>query len=72
MYTNASMLPFLRMFGKSKKQAHKQGILEMFWKVQVNSSILNAIKQVPRYVMFLKELYTNKHKLKGNEVPKRY
>ena len=39
----------------------------MFWKVLVNILLLDAIKQVPRYAKFLKELCTNKRKLKGNE-----
>ena len=34
----------------------------------VNISLLDAIKQVPHYAKSLKELCTNKHKLKGNEV----
>ena len=36
--------------------------------VQVNIPLLDAIKQVPRYAKFLKELFTTKRKLKGNEV----
>ena len=43
-------------------------MLETFRKVQVNVPLLNAIKQVPRYAKFLKELCTTKRKLKGNEV----
>ena len=37
-------------------------------KVQVNIPLLDAIKQVPRYAKFLKELCTTKRKLKGNEI----
>jgi hypothetical protein len=33
----------------------------------VNIPLLDAIKQIPRYVKILKELCTNKGKLKGNE-----
>ena len=33
----------------------------------MNIPLLNAIKQVPRYAKFLKELCTNKRKLRGNE-----
>ena len=39
----------------------------MFRKVEINIPLLDAIKQVPRYAKFLKELCTNKRKLKGNE-----
>ena len=43
-------------------------MLDVFWKVHVNISLLDAIEQVPHYAKFLKKLCTNKHKLKGNEV----
>ena len=36
-------------------------------KVEVNIPLLDAIKQIPRYAKFLKELCTNKRKLKGSE-----
>ena len=42
-------------------------ILETFRKVEVNIPLLDAIKQIPRYANFLKELCTHKRKLKGNE-----
>jgi len=42
-------------------------ILETFKKVEVNIPLLEAIKQIPRYAKFLKELCTNKKRLKGNE-----
>ena len=44
-----------------------QEILETLKKVQINKPLLNAIKQVPRYAKFLKELCTTKRKLVGNE-----
>ena len=36
--------------------------------MHVNIPLLDAIKQVSHYAKFPKELYTNKRKLKGNEV----
>uniref|UniRef100_A0A151UGF4 Retrovirus-related Pol polyprotein from transposon opus n=1 Tax=Cajanus cajan TaxID=3821 RepID=A0A151UGF4_CAJCA len=42
-------------------------ILESFKKVEVNIPLLDAIKQIPRYAKFLKDLCTHKRKLKGNE-----
>nr|KYP35319.1 hypothetical protein KK1_043653 [Cajanus cajan] len=42
-------------------------ILETFRKVEVNIPLLDAIKQIPRYAKFLKDLCTHKRKLKGNE-----
>ncbi|KAL0292722.1 UNVERIFIED_CONTAM: hypothetical protein Sangu_3251300 [Sesamum angustifolium] len=41
-------------------------ILETFRKVEVNIPLLDAIKKIPRYARFLKEL-CSKGKLKGNE-----
>ena len=49
------------------EEAEKE-ILETFRKVEVNIPLLDAIKQIPRYAKFLKELSTNKRKLKeGSE-----
>jgi len=42
-------------------------ILETFRKVEVNIPLLDAIKQIPRYAKFLKELCTHIRRLKGNE-----
>ena len=42
-------------------------ILETFRIVEVNIPLLDEIKQIPRYAKFLKELCTNKQKLKGSE-----
>ena len=61
--TNISSLPFPSRFANSEKE-----MFDMFLKVHVNIPLLDAIKQVPRYAKFLKELCTNKRKLKGNEV----
>ncbi|XP_031274923.1 uncharacterized protein LOC116133349 [Pistacia vera] len=55
-------------FATSKKEEHEQEILDTFRKLHVNIPLLDAIKQVPRYEKFLKELCINKRKLKGNEV----
>ena len=43
-------------------------ILETFRKVEVNILLLDAIRQVPKYAKFLKELCTSKRKLKDNEI----
>ncbi|XP_023752200.1 uncharacterized protein LOC111900555 [Lactuca sativa] len=42
-------------------------ISDTFRKVEVNIPLLDAIKKIPRYAKFLKEVCTNKRKLKGNE-----
>ncbi|XP_017407139.1 uncharacterized protein LOC108320267 [Vigna angularis] len=51
---------------KNMEEVDKE-ILETFRKVEVNIPLLDAIKQIPRYAKFLKELCTNKRKMKGNE-----
>ncbi|KAJ9168545.1 hypothetical protein P3X46_020051, partial [Hevea brasiliensis] len=52
---------------KNKKEEQEKEILETFRKVEVNIPLLDAIKQVPKYAKFLKELCTTKHKLRNNE-----
>ncbi|KAL0284825.1 UNVERIFIED_CONTAM: hypothetical protein Sangu_2807800 [Sesamum angustifolium] len=59
--------PISGRFAKSKKDEETKEILETFRKVEVNIPLLDAIKQIPRYARFLKELCTSKGKLKGNE-----
>ncbi|KAK4397279.1 hypothetical protein Sango_1564500 [Sesamum angolense] len=54
-------------FAKSRKKEEEREILETLRKVEVNIPLLDVIKQVPRYAKFLKELCTNKSKLRGNE-----
>ncbi|KAL0316601.1 UNVERIFIED_CONTAM: hypothetical protein Sradi_5538300 [Sesamum radiatum] len=58
---------FPERFTKSKKDEEAKQILETFRKVEVNIPLLDAIKQIPRYAKFLKELCTSKVTLKGNE-----
>ncbi|KAL0394796.1 UNVERIFIED_CONTAM: hypothetical protein Slati_4445800 [Sesamum latifolium] len=59
--------PFPERFAKSKKEEEEKDILETLRKVEVNISLLDAIKQIPLYAKFLKEMCTNKSKLRGNE-----
>jgi len=55
-----------RLRGKTPKvDEANQEILETFRKVEINIPLLDAIKQVPRYAKFLKELCIAKRKLKG-------
>ncbi|XP_050890921.1 uncharacterized protein LOC127096386 [Lathyrus oleraceus] len=42
-------------------------ILDVFRKVAVNIPLLDIIKQVPKYAKFLKDLCTNKRRIKGSE-----
>ncbi|XP_012448660.1 uncharacterized protein LOC105771814 [Gossypium raimondii] len=59
--------PFPGRLAKDKKKNEEKEILETFRKVELNIPLLNAIKQIPRYAKFLKELCTSKRRLKGNE-----
>ncbi|KAL0319753.1 UNVERIFIED_CONTAM: hypothetical protein Sradi_5236800 [Sesamum radiatum] len=59
--------PFPKRFSKAKKEEEEKEIFETFGKVEVNIPLIDAIKQIPCYAKFLKELCTNKGKLKGNE-----
>ncbi|XP_028964974.2 uncharacterized protein [Malus domestica] len=58
---------FPRRFMKSKKEQTDKEILDTFRKVQVNLPLLDAIKQVPKYAKFLKELCTNKRRFNDQE-----
>ncbi|XP_040947366.1 uncharacterized protein [Gossypium hirsutum] len=59
--------PFPRRLAKDKKEKEEKEILETFRKVEVNIPLLDAIKQIPRYAKFLKELCTSKRRFIGNE-----
>ncbi|XP_021751645.1 uncharacterized protein LOC110717300 [Chenopodium quinoa] len=65
-----SSVPFpSRLSSKNKKreQEKEKETLDIFRKVEVNIPLLEAIRQVPRYAKFLKELCTNKRRLSGDE-----
>ncbi|CAN6715724.1 unnamed protein product [Malus baccata var. baccata] len=61
---------WLYEFMQSKKDESEKDILETFRKVQVNIPLLEAIKQVPKYAKFLKELCTTKRRMSNKEVVK--
>ncbi|XP_071909834.1 uncharacterized protein [Coffea arabica] len=52
---------------KSKKQDKEKEILEVFRKVEINIPLLDAIKQVPKYTKFLRDLCVNQRRLRGDE-----
>ena len=54
----------------SKKRATTDEMLEVFKQVKIKLPLLNAIKQVPSYAKFLKDLCTQKRKSKSH-VPKK-
>ncbi|KAM2325828.1 hypothetical protein ACFX1X_025128 [Malus domestica] len=61
-------VPFPSRFKQTKKEEAEKDILETFRKVQVNIPLLEAIKQVPRYAKFLKELCTTRKRISNKEV----
>ncbi|CAN6723564.1 unnamed protein product [Malus baccata var. baccata] len=65
-----SNIPFPSRFMHTKKEEAERDILETFRKVQVNIPLLDAIKQVPRYAKFLKELCTTRKRRSTKEVVK--
>ncbi|KAM2671214.1 hypothetical protein EV1_007050 [Malus domestica] len=72
VHTNVfpSNVPFPSRFMQMKKEEAEKDILETFRKVQVNIPLLDAIKQVPRYAKFLKELCTTRKRMSTKEVVK--
>ena len=72
VHTNVfpSNVPFPSRFMQTKKEEAEKDILETFRKVQVNIPLLDAIKQVPRYAKFLKELCTTRKRFSTKEVVK--
>ncbi|CAN6687747.1 unnamed protein product [Malus baccata var. baccata] len=64
-------VPFPCRFMQSKKKEAEKDILETFRKVQVNIPLLDAIKKVPRYAKFLKELCTTRKRISSKKVVKR-
>jgi len=55
--------PFPHALRNTKKMNHNPEIFEIFKQVKVNIPLLDAIKQVPSYAKFLKDLCTVKRKL---------
>jgi hypothetical protein len=53
-----------------KKEDKEKEILEVFKKVKLNIHLIDAIKQIPKYAKFFKEMCTTKraYKLKGHEM----
>ncbi|XP_023732210.2 uncharacterized protein LOC111880026 [Lactuca sativa] len=62
--------PFPSRLASTKREREDDEIMAMFRKVEINIPLLDAITQIPRYAKFLKELYTSKKKLKGNQTVK--
>jgi len=70
MNSSFKTIPPFPVSSRSKKEDKEKEILEVFKKVELNISLLDAIKKIPKYAKFLKELCTTKRafKLKGHEM----
>ncbi|RDY09186.1 hypothetical protein CR513_06482, partial [Mucuna pruriens] len=61
-------LPFPSRAASAKKPEPDEEMMKILWKVEINIPLLDAIKQVPKYAKFLKELCVNKRrKIKGSK-----
>jgi hypothetical protein len=60
---SSPVLPFPYAMTKQKKVNHNSEIFETFKQVGINIHLLDAIKHVPSYAKFLKDLCTVKRKL---------
>ncbi|XP_045810925.1 uncharacterized protein LOC123905364 [Trifolium pratense] len=62
-------IPFPQRVQKNIKKTVEEDkeILDVFRKCAVNIPLIDAIKQIPKYAKFLKDLCTHKRKLKENE-----
>ncbi|CAM9000092.1 unnamed protein product [Rhodiola kirilowii] len=58
----SATLPFPVPARVQKQHVMDEDVFELFSKVEINIPLLEAIKQIPRYAMFLKELCTNKRR----------
>ncbi|CAM8947942.1 unnamed protein product [Rhodiola kirilowii] len=56
----STMLPFPVPTRVQKQHVMDEDVFELFSKVEINIPLLEAIKQIPRYAKFLKELCTNR------------
>ena len=59
--------PFPHRLKQSKNELDTSEIYETFKQVKINIPLLDAIKQIPSYAKYLKDLCTLKRKLKVKE-----
>ncbi|CAM8890240.1 unnamed protein product [Rhodiola kirilowii] len=58
----SAALPFQMPARVPKQHVMDEDVFELFRKVEINIPLLEAIKQIPRYAKFLKELCTNQRR----------
>ncbi|CAM9000397.1 unnamed protein product [Rhodiola kirilowii] len=60
-------LPFPVPARVPKQHVMDEDVFELFSKVKINITLLEAIKQIPRYAKFLKDLCTNRRRSNRND-----
>ncbi|CAM8905469.1 unnamed protein product [Rhodiola kirilowii] len=63
----STALPFPVPARVPKQHVMDEDVFELFSKVEINIPLLEAIKQIPRYAKFLKELCTNRRRSTRND-----
>ncbi|CAM8969262.1 unnamed protein product [Rhodiola kirilowii] len=63
----SAKLPFPVPARVQKQHVMDEDVFELFSKVEINIPLLEAIKQIPRYAKFLKELCINRRKSTRND-----
>ena len=63
LYTPPLLFP--HKFRKTKLDAQFAKFLNMFKKLEINISFVDALAQMPNYVKFMKEIMSNKRKLEA-------
>ncbi|CAM8914464.1 unnamed protein product [Rhodiola kirilowii] len=64
---SSAELPFPVPARAPKQHVMDEDVFELFSKVEINIPLLEAIKQIPRYAKFLKELCTNRRRSNRND-----
>ncbi|CAM8892832.1 unnamed protein product [Rhodiola kirilowii] len=63
----STKLPFPVPARMQKQHVMDEDVFELFSKVEINIPLLEAIKQIPRYAKFLKELCINRRKTRNDQ-----
>ncbi|KAM6555798.1 hypothetical protein CsatB_002817 [Cannabis sativa] len=61
------LIPYPQRFMKKKLDEELAKFLEIFKKININISFINALEQMPNYVKFMKEVLTKKKKFADYE-----
>ena len=54
--------PFPQRIKRKKEEAHFEKFMDIFKEIHINIPLVEALKQMPNYVKFLKDVFTNRRK----------